>query len=540
MMQFPKIVAPESYRWYQAEAIQSIFDYFESGKNGNPVIAMPTGSGKTHVISGFMRRVMQIWPNQRFMVATHVKELVEQNASKLAQSWPHAPYGINSAGLKRREISQPIIIGGVQSMYKAAETFGWRDLLIIDEAHLVSPNDDTMYQTLIDGLRAINPHLKVIGLSATIYRQKQGLITDKIEGGVFTDVCYDLCTMEGYARLIHEGYLAPLYPKRTSFEIDVSSVDVNNTGDFNQNQLSASTTDKVMWAALSESVQYGYNRRSWLVFASGIERAEKATEMLNQMGISAVCVHSKISTDERDARITAHKNGDVRAMVGNNIFTTGYDHPPLDFIIDLQPTMSVPKHVQKYGRLMRPSRETGKTDGLIMDFGGNTRRCGPINDPYIPQRSRKMGGDAPVKICDGCGTYNHASARFCISCGDEFEFQTKIVKSADEVEILKSDLPIIEKFPVDAVMYFKHVSKAGNTCLKVIYRSGLQMFTEWVFLELAGKKGKDARDWWRQRHSIEPPTTIDDALKYQAELRCPREINVWINKQYPEITSVIW
>ena len=32
-------------RWYQAEAVQALYDYF-SEKSGNPVLALPTGSGK--------------------------------------------------------------------------------------------------------------------------------------------------------------------------------------------------------------------------------------------------------------------------------------------------------------------------------------------------------------------------------------------------------------------------------------------------------------------------------------------------------------
>lgn len=532
----------DSLRWYQSEAIQSIYDYFGSGKTGNPVIAMPTGSGKTHVISGFMKRALMQYPSQRFLVSTHVKELVAQNSDKLAKSWHHAPFGVHSAGLKQRETQQPIIIGGIQSMYKNAAAFGWRDLLIIDEAHLVSPDDDTMYQSFVDELRKINPNLKVIGLSATIWRQKQGLITNSVEGGIFTDIAYNLCTMEGFARLIAEGHLVPIYPKRTSFEIDVSNVGVSSF-DFNQKQLAENMTDQIMWAALQEAARFGQNRRSWLVFAAGIERTEKCVEMLNYMGIPAVAVHSKLKDPkERDRRIEAHKKGEVRVMVGNNIFTTGYDHPPLDFCIDLQPTMSVAKHVQKCGRLMRPSVETGKENGLYLDFAGNTRRCGPINDPYVPQMKRKgPPGDAPVKICDFCGTYNHASVRFCDACGEEFEFETKIVHEASEAEILKSDLPDVQPFNVDAVWYYKHIAKrTGIPCLKVIYRSGLQMFTEWVHLENPGFPGKRARDWWRQRHAIEPPTTVDDALRYHTELRVPRVIHVWLNREPQEITKVDW
>lgn len=38
-------------RWYQREAVDSIFHYFQSGKTGNPIVALPTGTGKS-VVTG--------------------------------------------------------------------------------------------------------------------------------------------------------------------------------------------------------------------------------------------------------------------------------------------------------------------------------------------------------------------------------------------------------------------------------------------------------------------------------------------------------
>ena len=390
-------------RWYQEEAIQSIFRYF-ADRDGNPVIALPTASGKTHVIGGFMKQVLGMWPDQRFIVATHVKELIEQNATKFATIWPYASFGVHSAGLNSRDTTQPIIFGGVQSMIKDPKAFGHRDLLIVDECHLVSPNDGTRYQGFIAALKETNPKLKVIGLSATIYRMGIGLLTEPHEGQVFTDICYDLTTLESFDRLIREGWLTTLIPKRTSVQIDVSGVDINS-GDYNQRQLEAvSNQEHITRAALAEAVAIGKDRYSWLAFSAGIDHAERITYVLNSMGIPSVFVHSKVTPEERNQRINMHKRGEVRCLVGNNIFTTGYDHPPLDMIIDLQATASTPKHVQKYGRGMRPFPGSNlfppKQNCLILDYAGNTVRLGPINDPVIPKLKKKGTGDAPVKICE--------------------------------------------------------------------------------------------------------------------------------------------
>lgn len=529
-------------RWYQTGAVDAIWDYFAAGHNGNPLVSLPTASGKTHVISNFMKRALYYYPQSTFGVVTHVKELIQQNADKFSKAWPHAPYGVHSQGLGARDYAQPIIFGGVQSMANNPGLFGRRDIMFIDEAHMVPPGDESKYQKLIKAWREINPYMKVVGLSATIWRQGLGYITDEHEGRIFHDIVYNLCTMEGFARLIAEGYLCPLIPKKTNIEIDTSGLLLGANGDFNQVQLqNAANRERITYAALSEAIPYGQNRRSWLAFASGVEHCENVSNMLNSMGISSTFVHSKLKDPkERDRRIQAHKEGRVRCLVGNNIFTTGYDHPPLDFIIDLQPTMSVPKHVQKYGRGMRVSPETYKENCLILDFGGNVRRCGPINDPIIPRRKGEGGGDVPIKICDACGTYNHISARICDGCGMPFEFETKILRSATTEDILKSDLPQIETFDVDSVYYWKQISKkSGYTMLMATYWCGLQRFTDVVSVE--NPKAKHFyHEWWRQRHPVEPPATVDECLRYISELRTPARIHVWVNKDPQTITRVEW
>ena len=81
-------------RDYQQESVDAIWNYFRSGKTGNPLVALPTGTGKSLVIAGFLQSVFKAFPNQRIMMLTHVKELIEQNYSKLLAIWPFAPAGV--------------------------------------------------------------------------------------------------------------------------------------------------------------------------------------------------------------------------------------------------------------------------------------------------------------------------------------------------------------------------------------------------------------------------------------------------------------
>lgn len=524
-------------RWYQDEAVFSVFDYFERGGTGNPIIAMPTGTGKSLVIAAFLKKVFDLWPRQRVIMLTHVKELIEQNAEELMKLWPTAPLGIFSAGLKQRDTMLPIIFGGIASVIKNPEIFGWRDLILIDECHLLGPNDDTMYQKAIAALKTINPWIKVIGLSATPFRLRQGMLTD---GGLFTDICYDITGPEAFNRLIAEGFISPLIPKRTLTQIDVSGVGLSN-GDFRKGELEkAVDKDEITYGAVKETCEQGYDRQSWLTFGAGIANVEHIASMFQSFGVSAVAVHSDLASAENDRRIRDFKSGAVRCLVNMNKFTTGFNHPPIDLIADLQPTCSPGKHVQKGGRGTRPSPSTGKKNCLFLDFAGNTRRNGPINDPRIPNKPGKGGGDVPVRICE-CGAYNHAAARFCCNCGKPFEFETKIFAEASEMPVLASDAPIVEYFNVQRVIYNRHEKKNREGTLisppsmKVSYFCGLQMFSEWVCLEHPGMAGKRARDWWRQRHAEEPPATTHEALQRTRELKVPARIRVWTNKQYPTV-----
>lgn len=543
------------FRDYQDYAIESIFRYFEEGGEGNPVVAMPTGTGKSVVIGGFIQRAFQRYPGQRVMKLTHVKELIEQNFEKLLAIWPTAPAGIFSAGLGRRDAYCPITYAGIATAIKAVETFGHVDLLLIDECHLVSPKADTMYQAFINGLKKVNPYLKVIGFTATHYRMGQGLLIE--EGGLFTDVCVDMTTLEAFNWFLAEGYLCPLVPRPTRTELDVEGVKIQQ-GEYNLKQLQeAVDRDEVTHAALLEALEMGHDRQHWLVFASGVEHAIHVAAMLESLGVSATCVHSKMSDGERDQRLADYKAGKYRAMVNNGILTTGFDFPAIDLIVMLRPTQSPGLWVQMLGRGTRPLYAPGfdlettegrlaaiinspKRNCLVLDFAGNTRRLGPINDPVIPKRKGKGGGQAPVRICENCGIYCHASLTHCPECGFEFPRSIKFGFHAGTEALIRDgqEFPQVELFRVHRVVYNEHRKEGRPPSIRASYYCGLQMFDEWVCLEHEGFARKKARDWWRNRATDpQPPETIAEAFQRLGDLRTPTHIRVWVNKKHPEVMS---
>ena len=559
-------------RSYQLECVDRIFDYYQHGGRGNFLTALPTGTGKSLIPPLFMQRAMREYPGQRFIILTHVKELISQNFKALQAVWPTAPASIYSAGLGTKEAHAPIVVGGIGSVVNAIGKIGRRDMLFIDEAHLLSPNENSMYQKAISELLQYNPHMKVGGLTATPFRMGQGRLTDNVfrdgveHPSIFTDMVFDITGVEAFSRLIDEYYLSPLVPRCTENVIDVS--DVRQLAyDFNQRQLQESIErQNVTQRALTEACDLCRDRKCWIVFGAGIKNCIQIKDLLNRMGISAVAVHSntkeyQMSDDERNKAIAAFKNGRFRAIVSNNILTTGFDHPQVDAIIDLRPTTSIPLHIQKYGRGTRPyfapwytyemlqhfqhRRDAieagGKRNCLVLDFAGNTPRLGPINDPKIPSRKRGDGtGDVPVKLCPECGSYCHTTARICSECNHEFVFKSKLKPEASTAEIIVRNRVDVQHVPVTNMFCRIHTKTGKPDSLKVSYLCGINIVNVWLSFEHKGLAKHKAHEWWRQHQGDDIPETTAEAYRRFSECRQTGSLRVDYGGKYPQVLEYLF
>lgn len=399
-------------RDYQQRAIDQLYAWFAAGNEGNPCLSLPTGSGKSHIVAALCKDVLQSWPDQRILMLTHVKELIEQNAEKMRQHWPGAPMGIYSSALRLRQLGEPITFAGIQSIRKKADQVGHIDLVIIDECHLVSHKDEGGYRRFLSELKAINPSMRVVGLTATPYRLGHGMIT---EGSALFHAIIEPVVIE---ELIHKGHLATLRSKFTKTSFDTSAVHKRG-GEFIEAELQAAVdTAKNNLSVVEEVIEWAGDRKAWLFFCTGVDHAQNVADTLNAHGIEAECVTGTTPKAQRERILTDFKAGKIRALTNANVLTTGFDYPDIDLIAMLRPTMSASLYVQMAGRGMRIKSHTDHC--LVLDFARVVETHGPITR-INPGKPKGEGlGEAPVKACENCQELVPISVKVCPNCEEPF------------------------------------------------------------------------------------------------------------------------
>jgi len=554
------IVDAIKLRYYQDDAVTKTCGLVLQGKH--PIVALPTGSGKSIVLCGIAERIIDEDPTANVLILSHVKEILEQNHAAL-ENYFGIEIGLFSAGLDSKTVRK-ITVAGIQSALNSIEEFAYFDYVLIDEAHRVSFEQSTGYRRFIKELEPKS----VIGLTATPYRTKGGYIYEG-DDALFDCIAVDYTQHEEFLGLIEEGFLVEIFSKKTKlkmYDANTPNADVKaktTGGDFNVKDLSEQfNRDAITHAAVLESIHFGKKYKHWLCFAIDIEHAENIKRYFEEEGISACVVHSKME-ESRDSVIADFKRGKYRVLINVDILTTGFDFPAIDLVLMMRPTKSPIIHVQTIGRALRPVyakgynldtkqgrldaiENGGKPHALVLDFAGNTKRLGPINDIKIKQKGDKKGSkDAITKDCPECDFINHGAARECVNCGHEFKIKEKLTMEAAKEEVIKKKEKEEKKYlkpewiRVDKVEYELCESKKAGQFVKVTYHSGISTFSEVVCPEAKGYPKHLANHWikFRTMNGCERARTASDLIRFKENLLTPTQILVDRNGKYDRIQN---
>ena len=365
-------------RPYQQQAVDATIKHFRQ-TNDSAVIVLPTGSGKSLVISELARLA-----NHNILVLAHVKELVEQNHAK------YESYGLTaniySAGLGQKDTEHQVTFASVQSVAPNLNDFNQHfSLVIVDECHRIGninlnkkDHEQNQYQKIISHLQTFNPHLKLLGLTATPYRMGSGWIyrdhyhgfTRGEDNAVFKHCIFDM----PLGLMIKQGFLSP--PKLIDAAIahyDFSQLQTNASGNYPEKEVNSLLTQysRVTKAIIEQVVTLAKQRQGVMIFAATTKHAREIMDYLalHTETNNTALILGETPNNERDDIIKSFKQRDIKFIVNVAVLTTGFDAPHVDLIALLRPTQSVSLFQQIVGRGLRLC--DGKEDCLIIDYASS-------------------------------------------------------------------------------------------------------------------------------------------------------------------------
>ncbi len=507
-------------RNYQQEAVDAVYQHLRQ-RDDNPCVVIPTAGGKTPLMATICRDAVLQWGG-RVLILAHVKELLEQSAATLSRISDNLDVGVYSAGLKRRDTDNPVVVAGIQSIYKRACELGPFDLIIADECHLVPESGEGRYRSFLADAQVVNPNVRLIGLTATPYRMTTGMICGP--ENLLNHVCYEV----GVRELIVQGYLCPLKSKAGRRKVDTSALHIRG-GEFIAAEVEDLMDEEALvTSACEEILEQTENRSSVLIFAAGIQHARHIQQTLQKRSHQEVqLITGNTPAPERAEILARFKREEVKAdlfgnvkpplkyLVNVNVLTTGFDAPNVDCVVLLRPTNSPGLYYQCVGRGFRLHPE--KQDCLVLDFAGNILRHGPVDALQIKDKSTGSG-EAPAKECPECQALIHAAYAVCPECGFEFPAPNKNrhEAQADTAAVLTGEIEDTE-YTVQDVFYGVHTKRRAdeNTprTMRVQYQVGWHHYvSEWVCPEHSGWARQKFEKWWSQRSMCPPPRSAHEAV----------------------------
>lgn len=528
-------------RPYQRDAVDAVYRYLRV-RDDNPCVVIPTGGGKTPIIAQICKDATERWDG-RALVLTHVKELLEQTVERIIAfcspsgggALPNV--GVYSAGANRRDLGYATTAATIQSVWRKADALGRIDLVLVDEAHMIpldGEGGEGMYRTLLHALREINPALRVVGLTATPWRMKGGLICGpKNSGAILNSVCYEVSVRD----LTDAGYLSPIRvesgPRPRNHESRAGRIDFGGikvrAGEFVPGDVQqAFGEEAAVTAHVDDLAERSRDRAATLIFASGVAHGWSVADVFSKRhNIECGFVSAKTPDAERDATLRRFSAGELRYLCNVSVLTTGFDSPRIDCIALMRPTMSPGLYAQMTGRGLRVSPETGKRDCLVIDYGENALRHGLIDDLRLPPEGASRSDDEalspdglpPARECvgkttgtapGGCGAILPTACTLCPNCGrvlEEIKPRPKRIGSDGPTWAL-----------VERVEYHEHSRRDGSgfPTMRVEYTlaCGGPTIREWICIQhpRGGFARRKAEQWWGVRSRNPFPCSTEDAV----------------------------
>ena len=416
---YTKLTFPPE-RDFQTVAQERLHDGWVAGHKNQMVMA-PTGAGKTYL--GLKMAAKALLNGKRAIFVCDRTTLINQT-SEAADAFGLIHHGVIQADHWRQN-DMPFQIASAQTLARR-DKWPRANLIIIDEAH-------TQLATWVEHIKTCQA--KAVGLSATPF--SKGL------GNLFSNLI-NATTMQDLTAV---GTLVPMRV------LSCTKTDMTGAATRGGEWTDQAATERgmdIVGDVVAEWIKYGENRKT-IVFGSSIKHCEEICRQFNELGVLAAIFTSETLPAERLALLSEYRKADsaIRVLISVEALAKGFDVPDVSCVVDCRPLRkSLSTAIQMWGRGLRSSPETGKTDCLLLDHSGNIIRfLDDYTDVYfngldaldmgekLDKQIRRDDEEKEIVACPSCG-YKPFGKR-CMACGFEAKSQSMVeVQPGEMVEVM--------------------------------------------------------------------------------------------------------
>lgn len=470
-----------SERAYQAQLTSEIYEAWSTGAQ-NVLAVLPTGGGKSHIVSGIIatedaRQITQC-------VIAHRTELVSQMSLHVA-----------SRGVMHRIIAPSAVKREIDALHRnehngrsyvreharcavvAVDTLNARaddpammqwcasvQQWITDEAHHIT------HANKWGRAAALFPSARGLGVTATPLR------ADGLGLGRHADGIIDAMVQGPSMRqLINAGYLADYEIVCPTSDIMVSDNDISPAGDFSPKKLAAAAEkSRIVGDVVEQWFKHALHKRT-IVFATDVETANKIAQKFKTAGVRAESLSAKTPSIVRDEFVKRFKNGALTVLINVDLFGEGFDCPACDCVVMARPTASLAVYLQQFGRALRTA--LGKLYGLIIDMVSNFKRHGFPDKPHVwtldrrDKRARKVPDpdDLPLTACVECSRPYIAALPACPHCGHEPIIEPRLRGNIEQID---GDLMLLDRAALAKLRAAIELPSAADAAQRAMMAAG--------------------------------------------------------------------